>query len=64
MSKENNIVVCGIVCSDCRIYKAPSNPEIAGELVKYFEGQWENVKMEDFHFNGCRDLTNCWNSDC
>jgi len=64
MNREKLIAVCGLVCSDCKIHKAPNNPELAKELVKYFEGQWENVKMDDFHCNGCRDLANCWNSDC
>jgi len=64
MSKNNIIAVCGLVCSDCKIYNAPNNPEIAKDLVKLFEGQWENVKMEDFHCNGCRDAENCWSEDC
>ncbi len=64
MSREKIIAVCGLVCSDCKIYKAPNNPEIAKELVTHFEGQWENVSMEDFHCNGCIDVLNCWSSDC
>lgn len=64
MNKGKIIAVCGLICSDCKIYKAPNNPEIAKELVAYFEGQWENVKMEDFHCNGCRDALDCWSTDC
>ncbi|MFX1574840.1 MAG: DUF3795 domain-containing protein [Promethearchaeota archaeon] len=64
MSKNKKIAVCGLVCSECKIYNAPNDPEIAEELVNIFKGQWENVKMEDFHCNGCRDAENCWSDDC
>jgi hypothetical protein len=56
--------VCGLECNKCKIYNAPKNPEIAKELVKIFDGRWENVGVEDFHCNGCRDVENCWTEDC
>ena len=64
MNEEKLIAVCGLVCSDCKMFKATHDPEIAKDLVNYFKGQWENVKMEDFHCNGCRDAENCWTDDC
>jgi len=64
LTEEKIIAVCGLVCSDCKILNAPHNPEIAKELETYFEGQWENVKMEDFHCNGCRNAEDCWSDDC
>ncbi len=47
------------------IYNASNNPEIAHQLVKQFQGPWEDVKAEDFHCNGCRsNKTQCWTPDC
>ncbi|MFX1375126.1 MAG: DUF3795 domain-containing protein [Promethearchaeota archaeon] len=64
LKNEKYFAVCGLECSNCKIFKARDNQEIANELVSYFEGQWENVKMEDFHCNGCRDEVDCWSPDC
>jgi hypothetical protein len=64
LNEEKIVAVCGLICSDCKIYNAPKNPAIAKELVEYFEGRWENVKMEDFHCNGCRDEEDCWSEEC
>ena len=59
------IGACGVICNNCKIYKAPNNPEIAEELVEHFQGKWENVKQQDFHCEGCRsDLSGHWNPDC
>lgn len=64
LNEEKIVAVCGLICSDCKIYNAPKNPTIAKELVKYFDGKWDNVKMEDFHCNGCRDEEDCWSEEC
>ncbi len=64
MSKNKIIAVCGLICGDCKIFKAPMDLEIAKELVEIFNGKWENVKIEDFHCNGCRDVANCWSPEC
>ncbi|UCC19660.1 MAG: DUF3795 domain-containing protein [Promethearchaeota archaeon] len=59
------IGVCGLICSNCKIYSAPNNPIIAGRLVEHFQGMWENVKAEDFHCGTCRgDLSENWSPDC
>jgi len=59
------IGVCGLICSECRIYNAPNDPEIAKELVDHFNGMWENVKPEDFHCSGCRgNINETWSPDC
>ncbi len=59
------IGVCGVICSECKIYKAPNNPKIANELVDQFNGMWENVKPEDFHCGSCRgDESEIWSPDC
>ncbi|MCK4237614.1 MAG: DUF3795 domain-containing protein [Candidatus Lokiarchaeota archaeon] len=63
--KQQKIAVCGLDCGNCDIYNASNNPEIAHQLVKQFDGAWEDVKAEDFHCNGCRgDITKCWTLDC
>lgn len=63
--KQQKISVCGLDCGNCDIYNASNNPEIAHQLVKQFQGAWEDVKAEDFHCNGCRsNKTQCWTPDC
>ncbi len=63
--RQQKIAVCGLDCGNCDIYNASNNPEIAHQLVKQFQGAWEDVKAEDFHCNGCRgDITKCWTPDC
>ncbi len=63
--KQQKIAVCGLNCGNCDIYNASNNPEIAHQLVKQFQGAWEDVKAEDFHCNGCRsNKTQCWTPDC
>lgn len=63
--KQQKIAVCGLDCGNCDIYNASNNPEIAHQLVKQFQGAWEDVKAEDFHCNGCRsNKTQCWTPDC
>jgi hypothetical protein len=64
LNEEKIIAVCGLICSDCKIYNAQKNPEIAKELVEYFKGKWENVITEDFHCNGCIDKGDCWSEEC
>ena len=63
--KQQKIAICGLDCGNCDIYNASNNPEIAHQLVKQFQGAWEDVKAEDFHCNGCRsNKTQCWTPDC
>ena len=62
---EQIIGACGLICSNCKIYNAPNNPEIAEKLVEHFQGMWENVKQQDFHCGGCwGDKSELWSPDC
>jgi hypothetical protein len=57
--------VCGLECTQCKIYLAPYNPSIADRLVKMFENMWDNVKSEDFHCSTCRgEISDCWTKEC
>jgi hypothetical protein len=57
--------VCGLECTQCRIYLAPYNPTIADRLVRTFENMWDNVKPEDFHCSTCRgEISECWTKEC
>jgi hypothetical protein len=65
MKNLKKISVCGLICTDCDIYKAQSNPKIAKNLVIRFNGMWENARAEDFHCGGCRGPENeRWSPDC
>jgi hypothetical protein len=59
------ISVCGLDCTQCKIYQAPNNPKIADRLVKIFDKMWDNVKPEDFHCSTCKGpLLECWTKEC
>lgn len=63
---ENRLIAyCGIDCGRCNIYLAPNNPKIAKDLIRTFEGAWDNVKPEDFSCSTCRGpIDECWSSEC
>ncbi|MFX1353348.1 MAG: DUF3795 domain-containing protein [Promethearchaeota archaeon] len=64
-TEDKFIAYCGIYCGKCQIYLAPTNPKIARELAKSFEGAWENVKPEDFNCSTCRGpIDECWSTEC
>ncbi|MFX1497156.1 MAG: DUF3795 domain-containing protein [Promethearchaeota archaeon] len=59
------IAYCGIDCGSCDIYLAPSNPKIAKQLARAFEGAWENVRPGDFSCKTCRGpINDCWSTEC
>lgn len=66
MEKNQMIAVCGLNCSECDIFRASDNPEIAQRIVNWFkEERHIDVKIEDIHCLGCReDRTKHWSPDC
>jgi len=66
MEKNQRIAVCGLNCSECDIFRASDNPEIAQRIVNWFkEERHIDVKIEDIHCLGCReDRTKHWSPDC
>jgi len=67
MKQENKIIaVCGLKCSECDIFKATDNPEIAQQIADWFKKERnEEVKIEDIHCLGCKgDRKKHWSADC
>ena len=65
-SKAASIAACGLICDNCDIYRAHSEPEIARKLVKWFSEKRsivltaESLKCGKCH--GPRDTH--WSPDC
>lgn len=67
MEKEEHIIaVCGIVCDDCLIFKAPNDPESMQKVIDWLKREkGEDVKPEQIRCLGCReDRTQHWSEDC
>jgi hypothetical protein len=66
MGKEHMIAVCGIICDECLIFKAPNDPESAQKVVDWLKREkGEDVKPEQISCMGCRgDRTQHWSEDC
>ena len=60
------IAVCGLVCSECDIFRALNNPEIAQKIVDWFKEERDTeIKIEDIRCLGCKgDRTKHWSPDC
>jgi len=60
------IAACGLICSDCSIFKAATNKEFAERLAE----QWRNAGHKDaepswFKCRGCSsDDSHVWSPDC
>ncbi len=67
MNKHNQLIAaCGLNCSECDIFRAPNNPEIAQEIVDWFKKEKDTeVKIEDIRCLGCKgDRKKHWSPDC
>jgi len=67
LKQENKMIaVCGLDCSECDIFQAPNNPEIAQQIVDWFRKKRNiEVKIEDIRCLSCRgDRTKHWSPDC
>ena len=64
--KGLEIAVCGLDCSECTIFKATTDAEIAWRVADWFRKERGiDVKAEDIRCSGCRgDRTQHWSSDC
>ena len=63
---HNIIAACGLVCNECGIYKATSDPEVAEGVAKWFrENQGVEMKAADVNCEGCRgNREKHWSADC
>lgn len=67
MGNEGHMIaVCGIVCDECLIYKAPSDPESMQKVIDWLKREKnEDVKPEQILCSGCRgDRSKHWSPDC
>ncbi len=57
---------CGLDCSTCNIYLAPSRPEIAEKLTQWFLNNGHpDAKADWFHCCGCPGTKEeLWSADC
>jgi len=58
-------------CRQCDIFRAPSNPELAHELVEWYrKHRGREVRPKDIHCSGCKGdrakhwLPSCWILKC
>jgi hypothetical protein len=60
------IAACGLDCTECDIYQAADNPEIANRIVDWFSRERGiEVKPEDVHCEGCKgDRAQHWSLEC
>jgi hypothetical protein len=60
------IAACGLDCTECDIFQAADNPEIAQRIVDWFARERGiEVKPEDVHCEGCKDdRAKHWSADC
>lgn len=66
MKNDKKIMaVCGILCNECDIFKASSDPEKAQKIIDWFKKNNRDVKPEDIVCLTCRgDRTKHWSPDC
>ncbi len=65
VSFKKIISVCGLDCTQCKIYLASYNPGPVNKLVRTFNIMWDNVKLGDFHCSTCRgEIADCWTKEC
>ncbi len=60
------IGACGLICNECDIFQASSDPKIAQQIVDWFKKErGEKVSLEDIRCLGCKgDRTKHWSPDC
>ncbi|RKZ33641.1 hypothetical protein DRQ33_03845 [bacterium] len=71
MSQNQIIAVCGLICSECDIFRASENPQIAQDIAKWFKTeQGKDINIENIRCDGCRGnrnqhwSPNCWILKC
>jgi len=66
LGEKQMIAVCGLNCSECDIFQASSNRELAQQIVDWFKKERDTeVKIEDIRCLGCRgDRAKHWSPDC
>lgn len=63
---NDHIAACGLDCSQCEIFKADNDPEIAQGVADWFKKE-KNIDIEvaDIHCDGCRGKRiEHWSPDC
>jgi hypothetical protein len=65
-SKQPIIAACGLVCSDCDILRASTDPEAARRVVDWFKRERGlDLALEDIGCAGCTgDRAEVWSPDC
>ena len=65
-SCDSMIAPCGIDCSQCEIFKAANDPQLAEETAKRWCESWQpKADASWFVCRGCRvDRSLCWTDDC
>ena len=64
--KNKGIAVCGLMCHQCDIFQASSDPVRAQQIADWFKKErGEDVRIEEIRCSGCRgDRTQHWSPDC
>ena len=67
MSREKRILAaCGLVCNECDIFLAENDPQLAREIVDWFQKERNlDLKVEQVGCSGCKgDRSSHWSPDC
>lgn len=64
--REDIIAVCGLNCSECDVYRAPSDPDAMKRLLDWLnKDRPGRVKPEQVRCGGCLgDRETHWSGDC
>jgi hypothetical protein len=72
-SEKRLLAACGLVCTDCDIYKIPFDDEVADHMVKWFKAEgWleetagvSDVIAKGMYCKGCHgDRAIHWDAEC
>jgi hypothetical protein len=72
-SPKRMVAACGLVCTDCDIYKIPLNEEVANNMIKWFKAEgWleetagvADVIAKGMYCKGCHgDRSIHWDPEC